>query len=317
MDNDNHIKKLTEIAYLYYIDGMSQSQIAKEFSISRSMVSVMLTEAKAKGIVKIEIKDFDLYCFDLQRDLERIFQLKKAIVVPTLSKSEESELRQLSTAAANFLNQILDNDMTIGVSWGRTMHAVAKRIQSVNKKDLLITPLVGGAGNEMNYLHSNVIADLIAKKLNGTSLCLYAPVFVSSREVRDALFDDKIIKGVIDKGESADIALVGIGTIKNSTMIDEGSLHIEDREELLVHGAVGDINSWFFDKNGQYIDALITEKTIAINRKKLSKIPYIIAVAGGLKKIEAIHAALKGKLMNVLVTDESVARTILKEYRNS
>lgn len=317
MDNDNHIKKLTEIAYLYYIDGMSQSQIAKEFSISRSMISVMLTEAKAKGIVKIEIKDHDLYCFDLQRDLERIFQLKKAIVVPTLSKSEESELRQLSTAAANFLNQILDNDMTIGVSWGKTMHAVAKRIQSTNKKKLLITPLVGGSGNEMNHLHSNVIAELIAKKLNGISLCLYAPVFVSSREVRDALFDDMIIKGVIDKGENADIALVGIGTLKNSTMIDEGSLNIEDKEELLVNGAAGDIGSWFFDKNGQYIDALITEKTIAIDRKKLSKIPYIIAVAGGMKKIEAIHAALKGRLMNVLVTDERVAMAIIKEYRNS
>lgn len=316
VDQDNHIRKLTGIAYMYYIDGMSQSQIAKEYSISRSMVSVMLSEARAKGIVKVEIKDSGLYCFDLQRKLERIFHLKRAIVVPILSISEESMLRQLADATANFFNQILDDNMVIGVSWGKTLHEVAKRTKSTSKQNLIITPLIGGVGNEMNYLHSNVIADTMSEKLNGSSLCLYAPVFVSSKEVRDVIFQDISIQKVFDTSEKADIAIVGIGNIKNSTMMDEGSLSIEDKEELLAHGAVGDISNWFFDKNGQYIEAQITEKTIAINRKKLSKIPYIIVVAGSEKKTEAIHAALKGRLMNVLVTDEGVARNIIKEYED-
>ena len=316
MSQDDQIRKLTEIAYMYYIDGMSQNDIAKEFSISRSMVSLMLSEAKAKEIVKIEIKDAGLYCFDLQRKLERIFKLKKAIVVPEFTKTIESKVRLLGDATARYLSQILEDNMTIGVSWGITINEVANRVKNTNKSNLTVTPLIGGIANEMSHLHSNVIANTMAKRLGGKSLGLYAPVFVSIKEVKDVIFKDISIKNVFEKGESADIAIVGIGSIQNSTMYSIGCLNNKDYEDLQKCGAVGDFSNWFFDKDGQYIDAEITERTIAVARDKIAKIPLKIAVAGGVNKKEAIHAALKGKLMDVLITDEGVARDIISEYEN-
>ena len=314
--NDTRTRKLIEISYMYYIDGMSQNQIAKEYSISRSMVSMMLNEARAKGIVKIEIKDSgDLYCFDLQRKLERIFGIKKAIVIPMLSKDIKNNITQLADAAVNYLTQIIDNNMIIAVSWGRTVYEIANRMKPNGKTNLTISPLVGGIGNEMNIYHANVISDTMSKRLGAVSLGLYAPVFVSTKEVRDIIFKDKSIKKVLETSQNADIAIVGIGSIVSSTMEDIGVLEKEDICDLKDNGIIGDISTCFFDKNGQSVENnMFSDRTVALSIEELEKIPNIIAVAGGKKKVEAIHGALKGKLMDVLVTDEEVAKEILKKY---
>ncbi|WP_416197294.1 MAG: DNA-binding transcriptional regulator LsrR, DeoR family [Sporanaerobacter sp.] len=310
-------RKLAEIAYMYYIDEMSQNQIAKEYGISRSMVSMMLNEARAKGIVRIEIKDSELYCFDLQRKIEKIFGLKKAIIIPRLSKNEDGLITQLADGAIEYLGQIIDHNMTIAVSWGRTLYEIASRIRSNGKTNIVISPLVGGIGNEMNIYHSNVIADTMARNLGASSLGLYAPVFVATEEVRNLIFNDKSIKKVIETSERADIAIVGIGSIASSTMADIGLLEEDDIKQLLDAGVIGDISTCFFDKNGQDIKNIFSDRTVALNLEQLRKIPTIVAVAGGDKKIKAIHGALKGRLMDVLVTDEVVARSILKEYEEN
>lgn len=310
-------RKLAEIAYMYYIDEMSQNQIAKEYGISRSMVSMMLNEARTKGIVRIEIKDSELYCFDLQRKMEKIFGLKKAIIVPRLSKNEDGLITQLADGATEYLGQIIDHNMTIAVSWGRTVYEVASRIRSNGKTNIVISPLVGGIGNEMNIYHSNVIADTMSKNLGASSLGLYSPVFVATKEVRNLIFNDKSIKKVIETSERADIAIVGIGSIAASTMADIGLLEEDDIKQLLDAGVIGDISTCFFDKNGQYTENIFLDRTVALSLEQLRKIPTIVAVAGGDKKIKAIHGALKGGLMDVLVTDEVVARSILKEYEEN
>lgn len=311
---DNKKRRLAEIAYMYYIDGMSQNEIAREYSISRSMVSTMLSEARAKGIVKIQIEDADLYCFDLQKKMEKIFGIKKVIIVPRLSKQESNLLYQLADGCIDYLNQVIEDNMTIAVSWGRTLYQIANRIRSKGKSNLTISPLVGGIGNEMNMYHSNVICDIMANNLGGNSLGLYAPVFVSNKEVKDVIFKDKSINKVIETSRNADIAIVSIGNILSSVMREIGTLSEEDVSKLLELGAIGDVNTFFIDRDGRVVESHLSERTIALTIDELKKIPKIIAVAGGLEKTEAIHAALKGKLMDVLITDEEVAKGILKNY---
>ncbi|NLW40671.1 MAG: sugar-binding transcriptional regulator [Tissierellia bacterium] len=311
---DNKKRRLAEIAYMYYIDGMSQNEIAREYSISRSMVSTMLSEARAKGIVKIQIEDADLYCFDLQKKMEKIFGIKKVIIVPRLSKQESNLLYQLADGCIDYLNQVIEDNMTIAVSWGRTLYQIANRIRSKGKSNLTISPLVGGIGNEMNMYHSNVICDIMANNLGGNSLGLYAPVFVSNKEVKDVIFKDKSINKVIETSRNSDIAIVSIGNILSSVMREIGTLSEEDVSKLLELGAIGDVNTFFIDRDGRVVESHLSERTIALTIDELKKIPKIIAVAGGLEKTEAIHAALKGKLMDVLITDEEVAKGILKNY---
>lgn len=307
-------RRLAEIAYMYYIDGLNQSEIAREYSISRSMVSTMLTEAKASGIVKIRIGDSELYCFDLQREMEAIFGIDKVVITPKLSNSEENLRLRLADGCIDYLNQIVEDDTVIALSWGRTVHAIAARIRSMGKTGLVVTPLVGGIGNEITVYHSNLICDLMAKNLGGVSYGLYAPVFVSSKEIKEVVFHDKNISKVLELSKKSDIALMSIGNITSSAMREMEALGKDDMEALMARGAIGDINTSFFDEKGNIVETELVERTISVTMEELRKIPKIIVVAGGKEKTQAIHAALKNKLMDVLVTDEDTANRILKEY---
>ncbi len=63
---DERKKLLAKLAYLYYVEDKSQSQIAAETGIYRTTVSRMLAEAKKEGVVKIEIENFDTRLFHLE-----------------------------------------------------------------------------------------------------------------------------------------------------------------------------------------------------------------------------------------------------------
>ncbi|MBC8587992.1 sugar-binding transcriptional regulator [Paratissierella segnis] len=311
---DGRKRRLAEISYKYYIDNMSQNEIAKEYSISRSMVSTLLTEARESGIIKFIIEDADLYCFDLQKKLEEIFGIRKAIIVPKLSSNEDNLIYQLADGCIDYLYQIVEDNMTIAISWGRTLQAIANRIRTTGKQDLLITPMVGGIGNEMTKYHSNLVCELMAKNLGGNSYGLYAPVFVSTKEIKDIIFQDKGIRTVMETSKKADIAIVSIGNILSSVMRQIDILEEKEVKELLSKGAIGDMNTSFFDKDGNIVPTKLYERTISLTMDELNNIPTVVAVAGGEGKIEAIHGALKGKLMDVIVLDEGTAREILSNY---
>jgi DNA-binding transcriptional regulator LsrR (DeoR family) len=96
---------------------------------------------------------------------------------------------------------------------------------------------------------------------------------------------------------------------------------------LKKRGAIGEICSWYFDKNGR-------EKTISAGKKmpiyplgfgleRLKKMTKenltVIGVVGIMpQRLDAIYAALKGKLINVLISDHITAKKLLeikeKEY---
>jgi DNA-binding transcriptional regulator LsrR (DeoR family) len=69
---------LAHAARLYFIDGMSQKEVADEMQTTRSNVSRMLTAAKERGVVQIRImigRDHEL-----ERELMDRFGLAEALV---------------------------------------------------------------------------------------------------------------------------------------------------------------------------------------------------------------------------------------------
>lgn len=316
MSIDNRLKRLIEVAYMYYIDGLSQNAIAKKMSISRSMVSLLLSEARLKEIVQIQIKNSELYCFDLERKLEKIFGLKRAIVIPSQSEDikNQSVVVQLADATGEYLNQILEDNMTIALSWGEILYEMAKRFNYASKKNILVTPFIGGISTEINEFHAGLIGRLLAKRLEGKALNIYAPLFVSSKLIKDTLLKDKSISSVIKKAEQADIAILSMGSINNSVMKDINIFDENTYEQLIGNDAIGNISTWFFNKEGHFVDSEISDRTIAIEKEKLRQVPYCIAVGGGKENLEAIHSALKSQLMNIIITEESVAIDIINHY---
>ena len=111
----------------------------------------------------------------------------------------------------------------------------------------------------------------------------------------------------------ASMALIGIGSLdKNATIIEKGYISEVDTAYLKKAGVVGDILGQFFDKDGNIVPYDTDRRLIAQNIKKVKRIPNVIAVAGGMHKLEAIQAALNGKYVKTLIIDEQVTQELLK-----
>ncbi|WP_243299390.1 sugar-binding transcriptional regulator [Bacillus litorisediminis] len=306
-------RQLVKTANLYYIEGLTQEQIAKKVGVSRPIISKQLQKAKEYGIVEIFIKDESLHTVELEKQLSDRFNLKDAVVVPTASSSSELSKKAVGQAAAHYVSKKLKNVKKVGISWGTTLAQFVKEYPYERNEKIKIVPLVGGMGSQEVDIHANQLAYELAKKMHGSCSYLYVPAVIESEELKDRLVNMTDVKDVLDEAKTVDIALVGIGNPyqENSILKAVGYLKEKDIEEFRKVGAVGDISSRFIDANGQPIHHKINEKVIGITLDELKKIKTVIGVVEGIGKKESILGALKGNYLDVLIIDEPTATAIL------
>jgi len=153
-----HERLLAKIAHNYYIEEMSQREIADSLALSYAKVSRMLAEAKRLGLVQVSIK----YPVDtnqrLEAEMEKRFGLREAIIVKSASGNR---LRVMGQAGADALQRIATPKDVIGISWGSSLLHVVNQLPSGQKTGLDIVQLVGG----LNGGGQNVQAVDLAKRL--------------------------------------------------------------------------------------------------------------------------------------------------------
>lgn len=304
---------LVKIANMYYEEGVTQSEIAKKIGVSRSLISKYLTRARKTGVVEIIIHDHDVRSFtSIETKLEKKFGLREVVCVE--SPEGQSSKSQLGTEASKYLLRMIKDGQVIGVTSGTTLNEVAIAMSSSQYfPNTCFVPLVGGVGDEQVDIHSNSIVAKFAEKLQSKYHLLHAPVLMDSKEAKEVIMNQASIRNIIDLGMKADIAIVGIGgSPEHSTMVKsyKGYGMVDNLNESEI---VGDICYNFINEDGELIDNVWNEKTISIDINKLNDIPLVIGVAAGKEKVKAIRAALQGKLIHVLVTDEVTARLLLED----
>lgn len=306
-------RTMAKIATLYYFEGWTQAKIAKKYNVSRPVISKVLQKAKDNGIIEIYIKDENIHNIELERKLEKKFNLKEAIVVSTQNVSKEMINKTVGVASASYIKRIMDDHPRIGISWGTTIASVVEEFPYIKKENAYIVPLVGGMGTKGVQIHVNQLAYELAKKVNGTCTYLYAPAMVKTKELRNRLIETEDIASVLHEGTNVDLALVGIGTpYSHSTMKEIGYLNEDEIENLNQLGIVGDIGSKFFDYNGNEHLFDLNERVIGIELEQLKQIKKVVGIAYGAYKADSIYAALKNSYINVLITDDAAAEKILE-----
>jgi len=303
--------KLFKIAYAYYVDKLNQEQIAKMHGISRSNVSMMLNEARKMGIVEVKVRFPKLYCTDLEKELENRFNLDKVIVLQDYSENDGERISFLAGAAGEYLDTLVEDNMVIGVSWGKSVYQVASAMTFHGKTNVLVTPLVGGIGNAINQYHSNLIASNLAENIRGTAFGIYAPIFVHNEESKEVLMADRQIEEVLNMSRNADLAIVGIGNIQQSTMQELDILKENEIKKLMEEGVVGDINTSFINVQGEEAESFLKNRTIGISLDDLKKIKNVVAVVGGEVKYHPLRAILNNRVINTLIIDDRLAQLLL------
>ncbi|WNS78070.1 sugar-binding transcriptional regulator [Domibacillus sp. DTU_2020_1001157_1_SI_ALB_TIR_016] len=306
-------RALVKMAHMYYEEGATQSEIAKEMGVSRSLISKYLAKAKEQGIVKIIIHDDVIHPFrQLEMQVERSYGIREVVCIPSFGG--ESSKSRLGAAAAKYLLRIMQDGQVIGVSSGTTLFEVAKAMTSNQTyPSVRFVPLVGGMGNERVDIHANHIVATMAGQLHAEYKLLHTPVMVDSKEAKKVFMSQSSIKSVFDLAAQSDIAVVGIGgTPEHSTMV-QSYLGQEHQNHFADQDIAGDICYNFISKNGTTSQSTWNERIIAFEAEKLKDIPLVIGVASGKEKVQSIQAALKGKLIDVLITDEETAKDLVAE----
>lgn len=303
-------KELQEAAWLVYEKGLSQLEASERLGASRPTISRMLETAKRIGIVKIKVNISSPEEFIIKNNLIENFHLKDAAIASSVSDKEDIK-ELVAQRASDYLIKLLKKGDTIGVSWGSTLFKVVNQIPNANLGGIVV-PLTGGVGKVANNLHSNTLAHQLATKLLSKSYALYAPAIVKNRATVKTIVEESSVKSVMALYKKVRVALVGIGTLSNnSTVIKSGYYNNEDFMEFKEKGAVGDICSYLFSINGEIL-TFPNNNVIGISIKALRKIPFVVGIAAGVEKIKAIYGALKGGLINVLITDENCGKKILE-----
>ncbi|GKW44799.1 sugar-binding transcriptional regulator [Planococcus sp. NCCP-2050] len=311
MMNWDERRQIVKVSRLYYFDGLTQAEIAKKMGVSRPVISKLLNKARENGVVEIYIKDENAHTVELERRLEKKYQLKEAIVVPAAGRDPEMIKHSLGKAASFYISKNLNGKKSLGISWGSTLAKFVQEYPYEQHQQLKIIPLVGGMGRRLVEIHSNLLAYQLSQKMNTDCSYLYAPAMVETIELKRRLIESEDIAMVLEEGRNVDMAVVGIGNpYEGSTMATMQYLTKDDLESLREAGAIGDIGSRFYDHSGNEIKHPLNELVIGLDINEYKKIPEVIGIVEGSHKVESIRAALKGNYLNVLVIDDVTADLI-------
>lgn len=309
---DERYEMKVKAAYMCYIQDKTQADAAKALGISRPTLGKLLREAREEGIVKIEIRDAKRLTdsLALEEALRRRYGLREARVA--LCENAGMALAAIGQAAGEYLGKAIQPGMRVGVAWGRTLQAAVDYMARYGRAGAVeFVPLLGGPRYSSNCrVFANSISEKMAACYPGSTVAyLYSPLLAQSEADAAAILATDAVKGVFRKMEQLDMAIVGIdGDPTHSTSVDAMEL---DGESLLASGAVGNVCTRFFDIDGNRCDLEIDRRVIAIAPEVLKRTPVRIGVAGGAHKARSIESALKGGLVNVLVTDEMTARCLV------
>jgi len=307
-------KLLYKIAKSYYEDGLTQGQIGKRFGLSRIKVSRLLQEARAEKLVQITVISPEDSNADLERELEAQYGLDEAVIISPSSYEKAVVTRELGPAGVDCLLRCLQGNEVLSVSWGSTLLSTVEALPITHWPELTVVQMMGGLGRPEAEVHGNDIARRMAQAFGAKPRLLSAPGVVSSKMVHDALMADPQISDTLALSARADVAMVGIGVpVPDSVVMQAGAIVAEEVEQLKAMGAVGDIALRFFDADGRPIKHQINDRIIGLDPDQIKRIPRVIGIAGGAEKFEVIRAALRGKFINVLVTDDRIAARLLEE----
>lgn len=305
---------LVTVSRMYYLDGLKQDEIAKRVNVSRSLISLILTEAKELGIVDIKINDPRSNEDELAREFLNRFDIEQCIVVPTSVKEPDFRLDLAVQRGIEVFNKVVSRGDTIGIAWGKTCYQfMTDYTNEAIIDDLKIVPLVGSSNRSLRRYQMNEVVREFAEKVHGTARFIHAPTFPVSRNDYHLYMKSSTVQTISSFWAEIDIAIISIGASPRlySDIVAESIERGGENTSLIAEKAVGDICARFFDESGHFIEEEIAQITIAIPVENLRKAKTCICIVSGDNKIASIIAGLKTGLVDVLITDETTARRVV------
>jgi deoxyribonucleoside regulator len=309
---------LVRAAELYYEDNKTQDEIGSLLRVTRWKVGRLLAKAREDGIVRIEIVHPRARRSSLERELCERFDLADAVVAPGDGAAgepvgEAAVLERVSLAAADYLQALRPVPRVLGVSWGRTLDAVATRLPDGWATGVDVVQINGAVGPERGGSTAASTAVTIASRAGGRATLLPSPAILERRETRLAIEADRSVSSVLTLAGTASAYLYGAGVAgDDSILVESGFLTRSDIASLVARGAVGDVVGRFIDAEGVIVDSELDDRTVGLGLDALRAASTSIAVIAGVAKHRIARAVVGSGLCTIIVTDEQTALSLLE-----
>ena len=307
---DPHAQVRVRAAWLYHVNGMTQSEVADRLGVNRIMITRLLAEARRRGEVVIRIRSGLAQLVEIQSTLEDRFGLSRAIVAPN-SDPNGDPTRTIAAAAGAYVSEFMASGMTVGVGWGRTLHTMLQFTEGRTLKGVRVVSLLGGISQARRFNPAE-FAWRFAELFDAEGFLIPAPSLVDSARTKRALLERCGLEQTIAMAESCDAALLSCGGITPlCTSYSVGRVSEDDRRSLVESGAVGDILCNFLDRDGRLVDHPVNERSVSVSVESLARMANKVLISGGAEKTEILKATLRSLRPCVLVTDEFTATRLL------
>lgn len=308
-------------AQLYYLQDQTMEAIAHELHTSRSSVSRLLAHARSSGLVEIHVKSPLDQTNQLQRDLHDRFGITSHIVPLASQTNDVDRLERVAMTAARLLVQFVDSNMTIGIAWGSTISAISRHLLVKETMNTQIVQL-NGAGNTQStgIDYSSEILQRFGAAFGATVQQFPVPAFFDKSSTRDAVWEERSTKRIVDLQRRMDVALFGLGSpfaaVPSRVYIGE-YLEPSDYESLSKSGVVGDVATVFYREDGTSNDIPMNDRGSGPALRILRRAARRIGVVSGVSKLPALRGALAAGLITDLITDDGTARALLASMQGT
>jgi DNA-binding transcriptional regulator LsrR (DeoR family) len=309
--DNSRLDEAARAGWLYYIAGHTQDEIARQLKVSRATVQRLVSLCLSERLITFRLEHPIAACMDLATRLIDRFGLKTCEIVPT-DPAAPTSVAGIAERAASLLETTLRSPKSaiVAIGTGRAMRAAVEQVPPMDRPDHQLVSLVSNIATDGSATFFDTVgrlAELTKARHYPTPL----PVLMSSEAERDHMLRMEPVTKVHGIAARASLRLVGVGQMdKRAQLHVDGFVSGRELAELIRLGAVGELTGWAFDKNGRFLKGGTNKRLTSIPHPVPAVAPTVAAALGA-AKVPAILAALRGRLVNGLITDEATARALL------
>lgn len=297
----------------YYKLRMSQKEIAESEQLSTATISRMIARAVEEGYVQFTLNLPALGMGELEDEIREKFGLRHVSVTRVDIEEPEIIRADVSSAVADYINQVIRPGDTIGVSWGNTLSEVAGQLKPKVVPDITVVGLNGGVPRNTADTGAEAVVRRFAQNYGGEGYMLPVPSFVDNAQIAEALKGDSRIRILFERIHAARLLIFSVGSIRNdSVLVQSGYFTEQDYEKLRREGYVGDICSRYFKSDGSHSEDDLYYRVIGISLEELKEKEERICAVMEERKAEGLLGALRGGYITSLFLDEHTAKKILE-----
>jgi DNA-binding transcriptional regulator LsrR (DeoR family) len=308
----NEISLATAVSKQYYFEGKTQDEISRSLNLSRTKIGRLIRMARELGLVTIRINLNPAEFSALEQELKVRFGIQRALIAVDY-EDEDQQRGAVAQLVADYLDESLTEQTTVAVGMGRNLAAITANLGTPPRRAAMFVSSIGGSLKAGEGLNSDHIARRFASAFGGRSETLYAPAHVTDPELRRLLLRDPTVQQTLDRARRADMALIGIGDLSESSyLVRMGWYTPAEIAQARMNGTVVDVSGYdFLDINGHLSAPELHHRVIGLSHNDFRRIPNVVAVASERSKTLPLLGALRSGIIGTLATSVGNVRTII------